>query len=177
MNRLSLERLDVQPDDAVLEIGFGGGDLLRALLAGRPGRVFGVDVSQAMVERARQRFRGAGERLRLFEASAERLPLADAAVDKAVSVNSLYFWPDPAAAMAELARVIRRGGRLVLCFEPPEELRKWPGHRFGFQLHSARDLVVLAGAAGFGDPQMVQGVGRKPDRFLCLSLERLGAID
>jgi len=171
MNRLALEQLDIQPADRVLEIGFGGGALLSALLdAGA--QASGAEISEAMLERGKRRF---GEKVPLVQASAEALPLADAAIDKAVSVNSLYFWPDPAGAMAELARVIRPDGRLVLCFELPEELRKWPGHRFGFRLFEVEEVKALMEQAGFGRVRTTWGSGRKPDRFCCLSGARLGA--
>ena len=175
MNLLALEALDVRPGDRVLEVGFGGGALLASILEAGAARAIGVDVSEAMLDRARRRFAGESGRVELHLASAEKLPLADGAADKAVSVNSLYFWPDPAAAMAELARVIRPGGRLVLCFEPAEELRKWPGHRFGFRLFEVEEVEALVTAAGFGAPVIAWGTGRKPDRFCCLSATRLGA--
>jgi ubiquinone/menaquinone biosynthesis C-methylase UbiE len=175
MNRLALEQLDLQASDRVLEIGFGGGGLLAGLLAGTSGAVTGADVSGAMIERSRRRFRDKADRLRLVQASAETLPLPDASVDKAVSVSSFYFWPEPEAAFAELARVVRAGGRLVLCFEPPEELRKWSGHRFGFRLLEVEDVRALMEGAGFGRTRVAWGRGRKPDRFCCLSGTRLGA--
>ena len=172
MNALALAELAPAEGEHALEIGFGGGALLAEILRRTHGHVTGLDVSAVAVARARRRLRGAGARLRLVEGSVERLPLADAAVDAAVSVNSLYFWPDLAGAVAELARVIRPGGRLVLCFEPPEELRTWPGHVHGFRAVSAEALIGLGEAAGFAAPRVREGFGRKPDRFLCLSLTR-----
>jgi arsenite methyltransferase len=171
MNALAFAELAVGREDWVLEVGFGGGGLLRSILAATSGEVFGADVSKMMIARVRRRFarevrRG---RLRIYRASAERLPLPDAIVDRAVSVNSHYFWPDPAAAMAELARVVKPGGRLVLCFEPPEELRKWPGHRFGFRLLGTAEVRNLMDQAGFGDLGEAWGTGRRPDRFCALS--------
>ena len=172
MNRLALRQLAPAGEDSVLEIGFGGGALLGDILRATRGAVAGVDVSAVAIVRARRRFRRFGDRLDLFEASSEHLPLPDAAFDKAVSVNSLYFWPDMAAAFVELARIVRPGGILVLCFEPPEELRKWPGHVHGFRPWSAGQLAALAEAAGFSESALVEGRGRKPDRFCCLSLRR-----
>jgi arsenite methyltransferase len=174
MNRQVLRALAIGPDDDLLEVGFGGGALLAAMLPATGGEVIGVDLSETMVRRARRRFRGRA-RLRLLRASAEKLPLANGSADKAASVNSLYFWPDPPAALAELARVIRPGGRLVLAFEPPEELRKWRGHRFGFRLFEVREVEALMAAAGFVAISVAWGRGRNPDLFCVLSGTRGGA--
>ena len=150
----------------MLEIGFGGGALLAAIRSRTGGRVYGVDHSAAAVARGKQRF---GDAVGLFAASADALPLANASVHKACSVNNIYFWPDPKRAMAELARVIRPSGRLAIAFEPPEELRKWPGHRYGFRLYEEGEVRTLMERAGFRDIVCTEGRGRKPDRFLCLT--------
>lgn len=171
MNALVLAELDPRPDEKVLEIGFGGGALIGALRA-RGARPVGADISDAMVARAGRRF-GAGAEI--VQASVEALPLADSSIDKAASVNSLYFWPDPAAGMTELARVIRAGGILAIAFEPPEELAKWPGSRFGFRFFDEAQVRRLLEDAGFGEIRAAWGRGRKPDRFLCLTARRLRA--
>lgn len=176
MNALALACLELERDDWVLEVGFGGGGLLRSLLLGTRGEVFGADLSDALIARARERFardvrRG---RLHLLKASAESLPLPPETVTKAVSVNSLYFWPDPAAALADLARVTKPGGKLALVFEPAAELRKWPGHRFGFRLFEPSEVKALMQAAGFAEIKERWGTGRKPARFCCLSGVRGG---
>jgi hypothetical protein len=71
--------------------------------------------------------------------------------------------------MAELARVIRPGGRLAIAFEPPAELRKWPGHSHGFRLFAEHEVRALMEAAGFEAIGRAEGEGRKPDRFVCLT--------
>jgi SAM-dependent methyltransferase len=70
-------------------------------------------------------------------------------MDKAASVNTLYFWADPDAVMAELARVLRPGGRLVLGFQTAEAVRAWPGHVHGFHAWDEAAVVAAAEAAGF----------------------------
>lgn len=171
MNLLVLAELDPRPAETVLEVGFGGGALLAAVLD-RGAEAIGADVSEAMVARARRRF---GKRARIERAPVEALPFADGAADKAASVNNIYFWSDPAAAMAELARVVRPGGLVAIAFEPPEELRKWPGHRHGFRVWSEAQVRALMDEAGFAPVRAAWGSGRKPDRFLCLTGRRRGA--
>jgi SAM-dependent methyltransferase len=170
MNALVLAELDPRPGETALEIGFGGGGLIAGLIEAGS-RPIGIDISEAMVARARRRF---GARAKILRASIEALPLPNSSVDKAASVNNLYFWPDPEAGLAELARVLRPGGLLAIAFEPPEELAKWPGSRFGFRAFSEDELRRLLDGGGFGEIRAVWGSGRKPDRFLCLTARRLG---
>jgi len=74
----------------------------------------GVDLSPAMVALARKRATALGRDVELREGDAEALPFADASFDTVVCVLSLCTIPDPAKALAEMARVLRPGGRLLL---------------------------------------------------------------
>ena len=174
MSRLALRLLDIRPHDRVLEVGFGGGGLFGAILAAKPAAAIGVDMSKEMVARACRRFRGelAEGRARILLGSAERLPVADAAIDKACSLNSIYFWSDPAAAMEEFARVLRPGGALLLGFEAPETLRAWPGHRYGFTVYEPAEVVRLAAGAGFGVAEVHEGLEPRFGRIYCVKVER-----
>ena len=166
MNAVALKELALAPGERFLEIGFGGGALLRAARAAGA-QVSGADVSEAMVARA--------SGLDVHLASAEALPFANGSFHTAASLNSLYFWPDPERAVAEIARVVRPGGRLLLGFEPAEELRKYPGHVHGFRLFELAGVRALMKDAGFGNIAERWGRGRKPDLFCCLSGTRNGA--
>jgi SAM-dependent methyltransferase len=160
MNAVAMEELAPAPGERFLEIGFGGGALLRAAEAAGA-EVSGVDISEAMVVRAKG--------LDVHLASADALPFEDRIFDKAASLNSLYFWPDPEDALTEIARVLRPGGRLLLGFEPAAELRKYPGHVHGFRLFEVAEVRALMEGAGFGAIAERWGRGRKPDLFCCLS--------
>ena len=175
INAKVLRMLDVQPGDDVLEVGFGGGSLIAAILRAGASRVIGVDLSEAMVARGRRRFRReiAAGRARLLAGSVERLPIGDAVADKACSLNTIYFWEGPAAAMRELARVLRPGGMLIIGFEAPETMRAWPGHVHGFRVYAPEEVVRLAGAAGFGNAEVEEGLEPQYGKIYCVKVERL----
>ncbi|MCK2237149.1 MULTISPECIES: class I SAM-dependent methyltransferase [unclassified Crossiella] len=122
---------------AVLEVGFGPG-LLSKALTGADARVTGVDPSEVMLRQARRRAPGA--RLRL--GSAQRTGGADGEFEVVVSMNNLPMWPDLDAALDELHRVTRPGGRLVLAWHGGTE----PTRRtLGMLLPAAAAERVLAG--------------------------------
>ena len=173
-NRLVLQQLAILPGERVLEVGFGGGDLLASLLQSPAQEIVGVDISDAMVARAKRLFcrETARKRLRLLVASGEALPRKEGAFDKVASVNTLYFWDRPAAVLAELARVTRSGGRLVLAFQTPESVRSWPGHVHGFHAYGAEEIAALMEAAGFHPPETSVGHSEETGEFICLTSER-----
>jgi SAM-dependent methyltransferase len=175
MNAQALRLLDVQASDRVLEVGFGGGSLLAAILRASPAKVVGVELSAPMVARARRRFRReiAAARLEVVAGAVESLPLEIGGLDKACSLNTIYFWKEPLAGLAELARVLRPGGTLVLGFEAPETMRAWPGHEFGFAIYEPGEIVRLADAAGFGNAEVHEGVEPKFGKIYLVKVERL----
>src|SRR5260370_34501716 len=106
-------RLQLRPSDRVLEIGFGNGKLLTALLACADDLTYvGVDISETMVTEA---IAFNAELVATGQASfrlapAEAIPCPDQSFDKVFAVNVIYFWPDPVRALAEMRRVLRSGG-------------------------------------------------------------------
>jgi ubiquinone/menaquinone biosynthesis C-methylase UbiE len=107
--------IDVQPGERVLDVGCGPGFYVSELLerVGAAGRVVGVDSSQAMLAVAAHRCRDHAN-VALHEGDATALPVDDAGFDRAISVQVLEYVPDTAAALAELFRALRPGGRLVV---------------------------------------------------------------
>jgi demethylmenaquinone methyltransferase/2-methoxy-6-polyprenyl-1,4-benzoquinol methylase len=93
-------------DDHVLDVATGTG-LVASLLLERGFRVTGLDQSPEMLALARRRF---GERAQLVEASADDLPFDDASFDHLTFTYLLRYVDEPAATLAELARVVRVGG-------------------------------------------------------------------
>lgn len=106
-----VDELDPQPGERWLDVGCGVGDV--AFRAARRGAaVTGSDLSPVLVETARRRAAEEGLRLELEVADCEQLPQEDASVDVLSSSVGLIFAPDHAAVAAEVARVVRPGGRI-----------------------------------------------------------------
>jgi SAM-dependent methyltransferase len=152
----------LQPGDTGADIGFGGGvglDLLTAEV-GASGKVIGVDVSDTMVDRARRRFAEAcaAGHMSIHQGSVLELPLADASVDGAVTVNTLYFVDDLTTAFAEIARVLRPGGRVVVGIGDPESMARMPVTAHGFRLRPPEEILAAMTAAGL--------VATRPEPFV-----------
>lgn len=111
-NTRAIAALDVRDGARVLDLGFGGG-LTFPLLLERGATVVGVDRAEDMVAAARERYAG-DARVAVHTGAVEQLPLEDASVDRVLTVNTVYFWPDLAAAFGELRRVLAPGGRIVV---------------------------------------------------------------
>ena len=171
---LVLEQLSPDPSDRVLEVGFGGAALLRMILDEIPdGSAAGLELSKEMVELADSRLGRYVEagRLELIRGSVDSMPFPGASFDKAATLNTVYFWPDLAAGLRELARVVRPGGRLVLGFASSDDMRARGLQRSGFQLYSREELSVAVAEAGFRPGTLASGSTRRGAYFV-LSAER-----
>lgn len=105
---------ELSPGETVVDCPCGAGPALRVLPADRSIRYVGVDLSPSMLRRARKRAAARGLReLEFLAAEAAALPLADGSADLFLSFWGLHCFSDPAAAIAETARVLAPGGRLV----------------------------------------------------------------
>ncbi len=103
--------------DTVLDIGSGSGTdaLIAAMLTGRDGVVYGLDMTRAMREKL-LRIVAAKKigHVRVIEGNAEQIPLPDASIDVVTSNGVLNLVPDKPAAFGEIARVLKPGGRLQI---------------------------------------------------------------
>lgn len=125
--------------ETILDIGCGAGMdlLLAARRAGPTGRAIGIDMTEAMRDRARASAAAAGLRnVEVYRADATALPFPDASVDVIISNGVLNLVPEKDKAFAEIRRVLRPGGRLqladiVLDAELGEDVRRnidlWTG--------------------------------------------------
>jgi ubiquinone/menaquinone biosynthesis C-methylase UbiE len=156
-NRRAIDALGVAHGDHVLDIGCGPGRSLATLANLAPeGRVVGADPSSLMAELA-VRHNSAlvrAHHVEIVMASAASLPFADATFDKALCVHVLYFWNDLAPAFAEIARVLKPGGKLALLFRTSADakaVRAFPAEVYRFP--SLTEVLALLEEADFSAEQ------------------------
>lgn len=112
-------RLGLEPGERVLDVACGSGNL--AVPAARAGaEVTGVDIATNLLEQARARAESEGLKIQFDEGDAESLPYPDSAFDVVMSMYGAMFAPRPELVAAELKRVCRPGGRIVMANWTPE---------------------------------------------------------
>lgn len=153
MCQWAAELLELEPQEQILEIGFGTGMLVEMLTKAAPaGLIAGVDPSAVMLREAARRNRGAlaSGRAALHTGTASSLPFADGSFDKVCALNSFQFWQAPAADLREVRRVLKPGGLLLLGLR----LRN-PGNRFtgkiGFTPEQVEQVRSMVESAGYAD--------------------------
>jgi SAM-dependent methyltransferase len=163
--------LDVQPDDRVLEIGFGPGLAIRELShIAHEGYVCGIDHSELMVRQARRRNADGVRRgvvdLRL--GSVDALPAFDAPFDKILAVNAHFFWGEPDARLEQLGRLLRHAGLIALAHQP-----RGPGASDTMAAESGREIAAALGRAGFSQVR-VETLPLKPAVVCALGVNEWG---
>ena len=99
---------------AVLDVGCGTGELARLLLEQNPHQaIVGIDISEEMLVQARQKLRNV-EQVTFEQASASALPIPDNTFEVVVSANAFHYFPEPKEALAEMRRVLKPDGKIVI---------------------------------------------------------------
>ncbi|MGQ0520684.1 MAG: class I SAM-dependent methyltransferase [Actinomycetota bacterium] len=148
----SIDALGVEPGSRVLDVGFGGAASLGLLLR-RAAHVCGIDPSPEMVRRARHLLGDdvAAGRLAVEVAAVDRIPFAAGHVDRVLTVQTVYFWADTRAGLAEVRRVLAPGGTFVVAMMPRAAQEHHGFRELGYNVYGAGDLGALLEEAGFLD--------------------------
>jgi len=151
--RWTADLLDIQPDDQIIEIGFGNGANIQLLLQRAVrGSVTGVEISKTAIEMASKK--NAKEisegRVELHLAHGNAVPAENNVFDKACSVATAYVIEDPGSVFKEMFRVLKPKGRAAVTFPVRENFMRFkPVATEGFYLHELADLEAAFRNAGF----------------------------
>jgi SAM-dependent methyltransferase len=163
--------LDVQPDDRVLEVGFGPGlAILELSRIAYEGYVCGIDHSEVMLRQASRRNASGIRRgvVDLRSGSVEELPAFEVPFDRILAVNALLFWDDPDARLAELRRLLRPGGVIAIAHQP-----RGRGASDEASAAKGREIAKTLECAGFSEVR-VQSLRLKPAVACALGVNALG---
>lgn len=165
----------------VVDVGCGTANLLPLLAdaGARAESCIGIDAAPGMLRMAREKARASAFRAGVAAAAAEALPFADGAFDLAVSASTLHDWDDPRAGLAEIRRVLRPGGELLLLdwHRDPLPMRLLnvgmriarAGYR---RMYTRGEMRAALADAGFAARDEVRGAAGGPWRVIAFRCAR-----
>jgi SAM-dependent methyltransferase len=149
-NDRALAKLDLTHPRTILDVGFGQGRTA-AILVRAGHQVLGVDPSATMVTQATARNRAACRdgRAVLRHGDGITIPFPDDSADATITAHTIYFMRDPAATIADIARVLRPGGALVIaCRTSDDETPAWIDPAI-YRIRSVDEITAMLREAGF----------------------------
>ena len=133
-------------DDIILDIGCGNGIMLERIAHACDCHLIGTDISEDALEIAKRQL--AGTNVELLRCPVDDMPLEDAAVDKALTINTIYFWEDLASGFEEIARVLKPEGIFIGTHYTNRALESYSHTQFGYRMHA--EEAVLSAAKDVG---------------------------
>ena len=153
MAKWGMGHLTLDKSHSVLDVGCGGGANVRALLD-LADQVTGVDYSEVSVEKSRKVNRKAIDagRCQILRADAMELPFPDGVFDMVTAFETVYFWPDLRICFENVHRVLKPGGKFLICNEADGEHdkdNKWTEIIEGMTIYTGGQLREILQQAGF----------------------------
>ena len=146
-----LKLVDIQDGWTMLDIGCGGGATLQRLLKrSKDVKVYGIDISEESVAKAKKvNAEVLDKQVFVTLGSAEKLPYEDEKFDLVTAVETVYFWPHRPDCLKEVRRVLKQGGKFAILVEVVDSDSKWTNVVEGMTAYSPEDLKKLLDEAGF----------------------------
>lgn len=151
-----LDLIDIHDGWTMLDIGCGGGATLKRLLKrSNNAQVYGIDISQESVAKARKvNAKVLDKQVFVSQGSAEKLPYGDQMFDLVTAVETVYFWPNLPHCLQEVGRVLKPGGKFAIMVEVIEGDSVWTKVVDGMTAYSPEQLKKLLDDAGFVDTEI-----------------------
>lgn len=147
MTLKSIDALELSEARALLELGHGNGGHIGAVLKRYPQLKYtGLEISELMKSEAQAGNQDmvASGRSTFLLYDGTQLPFPADRFDRILTVNTLYFWKDPATFLSELLRVLRPGGYAAITFGDKSFMERLPFTRYIFKLYDAESFSALA---------------------------------
>ena len=148
--------LDVKDGWVMLDIGCGGGATLQRLLKrSRGAQVYGIDISEESVAKAKKvNAEVLGKQVFVTQGSAEKLPYEDGTFDLVTAVETVYFWPNLPHCLQEVRRALKPGGKFAIMVEVLDNDSMWTSVVEGMTAYTPEQLKTMLDAAGFTQTEL-----------------------
>ena len=148
-----LDHVEFSNGMVMLDIGCGGGATLKRLLKRSPeGMVYGIDISEESVVKAKNVNKQLlNKQVFVQQGSADSLPWEDQKFDVVTAVETVYFWPNLPQCFQEVKRVLKPGGQFAIMIEVIEGDSIWTNVVEGMTVYSPEMLKDMLEQAGFGN--------------------------
>lgn len=162
--------VDIQDEWTMLDIGCGGGATLKRLLKrSRNAKVYGIDISEESVAKAREVNKVLLEKqVFVQQGSAAELPYEDRKFDLVTAVETVYFWPNLSRCLQEVHRVLKPSGRFAIMVEVIDTNSKWTSVVDGMTAYTPEQLKALLDDAGFTQTEIYR---KKPSYATILGVK------
>lgn len=146
-----LDLIYIKDGWTMLDVGCGGGATLKRLLKRSRGcQVYGIDISQESVEKARKvNAEWIDKQVHVTQGSAEYLPYDNNMFNLVTAVETIYFWPHLPHCLQEVRRVLKPGGKFAILVEVIDSDSKWTDLCEGMTAYSPEQLKKMLDEAGF----------------------------
>lgn len=143
--------VEFQKGWTMLDIGCGGGATLKRLTKRSEwAQVYGIDISEESVAKARKvNANVLDKQVFVCQGSAEKLPYEDGKFDLVTAVETVYFWPNLSDCLQEVRRVLKKGGKFAIMVEVLDADSVWTNVVEGMTAYSPEQLQSLLNEAGF----------------------------
>ncbi len=146
-----LKLVNIQDGWTMLDVGCGGGFTIRRLLKrSKDAQVYGIDISEESVAKAKKVNADVLEKqVFVTLGSAEKLPYENEKFDLVTAIETVYFWPNLPGCLQEVHRVLKPGGKFAILVEVVDSDSKWTSVVEGMTAYTPEQIKSLLDNAGF----------------------------
>ncbi len=152
INKNTYDLLQISDSDKVLEIGLGNGKFIQNILnCGNNISYTGIDISHTMITEAKKlndKFIRIGF-MNLILADIEKMPFLEESFNKICTINTIYFWKNPAKALEGVYRVLSKDGLFMISFRPYIEGQSLNFSEYGFTEYKTEEVESIIHKANF----------------------------
>ncbi len=153
MAKWAFTLLNIPQSGKICDIGCGGGYNVRRLLEKSTGaKVYGIDISEESVKKAKKINRGEiGNRCEIFHGTAEKLPFSDGELDFITAFETVFFWKDIEKCFTEVRRVLKSGGTFAIINNYGDPKIDWEKKVPCMTRYSASQIQQMMNNSGFSE--------------------------